>query len=159
MSLFLSTFCNKLDKKGRVSVPASFRGALMSETFSGIIAFRSLESPVIEGCGIAVIDELSRSMGGLRPIHDATQEWAHVIFSDAHQLPFDSEGRICLPEVLCQHAGIDDSVSFVGRGSTFQLWNPKLFQQHQEEMRLRVIQQRSQSKEGSAVLPIAGGDR
>ena len=146
MSLFLSTFCNGIDKKGRVSVPASFRSALMTQSFPGIVAFRSLEHPCIEAFGINVIEKISQSMNGLDPIKDYSQEWAYVICAETQQLPFDSEGRVLLPDIFYQHAQLEDAVTFVGRGPTLQLWNPNIFSTQQEEMRLRFFEQRSLSK-------------
>jgi MraZ protein len=70
---------------------------------------------------------------------------ASAIFADAHQLAFDPEGRIVLPEALAVHAGITTDAAFVGRGSTFQIWNPATFETHAAQVRERVRTQ--------AVLP------
>ena len=49
MALFLSTFVNKIDRKGRISVPASFRVAVAGQSFHGVILYRSHKHPAIEG--------------------------------------------------------------------------------------------------------------
>ena len=59
MRLFLSTFTNKVDKKGRVSVPATFRAALSELSFPGIVAYRSFTALCIEGCGMDFMQRLS----------------------------------------------------------------------------------------------------
>ncbi|MDR0774463.1 MAG: cell division/cell wall cluster transcriptional repressor MraZ, partial [Rickettsia sp.] len=41
MNIFLSKYINNIDKKGRVSIPASYRLALSSQSFNGIIAYPS----------------------------------------------------------------------------------------------------------------------
>ena len=51
------------------------------------------------------------------------------IFADAQQLAFDGEGRIILPQALCEHAGITENAAFVGLGRTFQIWEPQRFEQ------------------------------
>ena len=129
---------NKLDKEGRVSVPASFRLALSGETFPGIIAFRSYKLPTIEGMGIDRMQRLSNSVDQLDLFSDAQDDLAATIFADSHMLSFDGDGRIVLSQLLLDHAKIHDMVAFVGRGATFQIWNPEAFQAHQQEARKRV---------------------
>ncbi len=142
MALFLSTFVNKVDRKGRVSVPASFRAAL---------AFRSFKLPCVEGSGIDRMEEMSGrvdQIGQFSEPHDNLS----VVFSDAQQLPFDGEGRIMLPQVLGEHAGIADHAAFVGQGRTFQIWEPERFKAHQAELRERARRQ-------GVALPPAPGER
>ena len=138
MTLFLSTFVNKLDKKGRVSVPASFRLAISGQAFQGIVAFRSYKLPAIEGMGIDRMQQLSNSMDQLDLFSDAQDDLTATIFADAQMLAFDGDGRVILQQILLEHAKIQDAVAFVGRGATFQVWNPDIFEAHQNEARIRV---------------------
>jgi MraZ protein len=138
MALFLSTFINKLDKKGRVSVPAPFRLALSGQAFQGIVAFRSYKLSAIEGMGIDRMQRLSDSADQLDLFSDAQDDLTATIFADAHMLAFDGDGRIILPQALLEHAKIQDSVAYVGHGATFQIWNPNAFEAHQHEARKRV---------------------
>ena len=140
MALFLSTFVNKVDKKGRVSVPAPFRTALVQQTFSGIIAFRSFKLPAIEGSGIDRMEEMSARIDALDEFSE-DRDALSSIFADAQQLAFDGEGRIVLPEALCAHAGITENAAFVGLGRTFQIWEPQRFEQHRDELRERARRQ------------------
>ena len=48
MSDFIGRYLNKVDKKGRVSVPAGWRPSLISKDFSGIIAQSSLSEKAID---------------------------------------------------------------------------------------------------------------
>lgn len=142
MSLFLSTFINKIDKKGRVSVPATFRAALASQSFQGVIAYRSFTSPAIEGCGMDRLELLSQSTDSLNVFSEEQDEMTSLIFADARQLPWDGEGRIILPEELMEHAGITTAAAFVGKGRTFQIWEPERHRAHMEEVRRRAMQKR-----------------
>lgn len=142
MSLFLSTYINKLDKKGRVSIPAQFRSALTKETYHGVILYRSYKFQAIEGCTISRMEKLSASVDDLGVFSDAQDDLASVIFADAHQVGIDSDGRITMPEALIAHARIQDSIAFVGRGATFQIWNPDAFHVLQEQARKRIAEQK-----------------
>jgi MraZ protein len=138
MTLFLSTFVNKLDKKGRVCVPAPFRLALSGQSFHGIIAFRSYKLTAIEGMGMDRMQRMSDSVDQLDLFSEAQDDLTATIFADAQMLAFDGDGRIILPQFLLHHAKIQETVAFVGRGATFQIWNPEAFEDHQQEARQRV---------------------
>lgn len=138
MTLFLSTIINKKDKKGRVSVPAAFRVALNEESFSGVVLFRSLNLKALEGSGFARLKQLSESLDQYDLFSPSHNDLADCLFADAQLLAFDSEGRIMIPEPLLEYAGIRDQIAFVGRGATFQLWEPTAFQAHQESARQRL---------------------
>ena len=140
MALFLSTFVNKVDRKGRVSVPASFRAALAGQSFLGIVAYRSFKLPCVEGSGIDRMEDLSVRVDQMGQFSDSSDN-ASVIFSDAQQLPFDGEGRIMLPQHLAEHAGLREHAAFVGQGRTFQIWEPERFKAHESELRERARRQ------------------
>jgi len=129
---------NKLDKKGRVSVPASFRLVLSGQAFQGIVAFRSYKLPAVEGMAIDRMQRMSDSVDQLDLFSEAQEDLTTTIFADAQMLAFDGDGRIILPQMLLAHANIKDQVAFVGRGATFQIWNPEAFEAYQNEARRRV---------------------
>ncbi len=134
MAVFLSSFVNKIDKKGRVSVPASFRAALGADT-SGIVVFPALQYEALEGCSIAHLELLSQSLEKQDLPSDVFELIETTIFGGSVQLPFDSEGRIVLPQSLMAAVGIADEVAFVGRRKTFQLWDPKKLAGHEKDAR------------------------
>lgn len=139
MALFLSTYTNKVDKKGRVSVPASFRTAIGGQDFHGIVVFRSYRVAAIEAFSIDRMERLSTSLDALDLFSDTQDDLAATIFADSHPLPFDGEGRILLPKEFADYANIKNEAAFVGRGATFQLWAPKAFRSHQAKARKRAL--------------------
>ncbi|MEO5373257.1 MAG: division/cell wall cluster transcriptional repressor MraZ [Alphaproteobacteria bacterium] len=142
MALFLATFVNKVDKKGRVSVPATFRATLAPQTFAGVVAFRSFTAPCVEAGGIDWMERLSAGTDDLAAFSAEQDELTSLIFADSRQLPFDPEGRIILPEDLMAHAGITEAAAFVGKGKTFQIWEPAAAAAVQEELRQRAMKNR-----------------
>ncbi len=133
MALFLSRFDNKVDKKGRVSVPAPFRAALSSLPFAGIVAFPSPVGGAIEASGMDRMEQLAEGIDTFNPFSDEFGALATAILSRAHQLPFDGEGRVILPEALIRHGAITDIATFAGRGATFQIWNPADYEAYESE--------------------------
>jgi MraZ protein len=153
MALFLSTFQNRIDKKGRISVPASFRGVLVKEDFAGIIAYSSFVNPCIEACGMARIHRLSESIDALDPFSSERDAFATSILGGSVQLAFDSEGRVTLPESLLITAHITEEAAFVGKGETFEIWNPKELADYASKARDLAKTKRAtlQLKQGSGV--------
>lgn len=142
MTAFLSTYVNKVDKKGRVSVPAPYRAALANQSFQGLIAYPSLTDPAIEAFGRDVLERmneerLSRRIAGgdfeQALIGSQDDDLVETIMAMASEMPFDGEGRVILPPALAAHAGIDDRAAFVGRGSRIQIWAPERFEARQAD--------------------------
>ncbi len=127
MALFLSTFTNKVDAKGRVSVPSQFRASLVNENFSGMIVYESFVNDSIEGCDVERIKKISESIDNLEPFSEEREAFATAILGGAMQLAIDSDGRVILPEELLKKAQVKDRAVFVGKGSTFEIWNPEKF--------------------------------
>ncbi|HWK45999.1 MAG TPA: division/cell wall cluster transcriptional repressor MraZ [Stellaceae bacterium] len=137
MALFLSTIVNKVDRKGRVSVPAPFRSALAGQSFNGIVAFRSFKLDAIECRDMATMEEMAARLDTLEQFSEDYDSLA-TLFADSQQLGFDGEGRIMLSQDLIAHAGIGESAAFVGLGSTFQIWEPVAFERHKQAQRERA---------------------
>jgi MraZ protein len=137
LAVFLSTYVNKIDRKGRVSVPAAFRAALMPANAKGIIVYRAVKLPAIEGSGLDRAEDLSRRIDRLPELSDE-RDALSALLGELRPLDFDGEGRIVLPAEFVHHASLSDAAVFVGCGPTFQIWEPERFRRHQDEMRTRI---------------------
>ena len=133
--LFLDTIINKVDAKGRVSLPSDYR-AIVKELSTEIVCYRSLTSPCIEGCTEDLLEKLAADIENSTDFFSETQDdLTNLIFGDAKRYTFDSTGRIMLSEKLLKHAEITDTAVFVGKGRKFQIWS--LNNWVKEEQRLR----------------------
>ena len=126
--MLLSTYENKLDKKGRVSVPASFRSYLSNLGYNGIVCYPSFNNQSIEAWPQDRIEKISNSIDTLNPFEEKRDFFATSILSESVNLQFDGEGRISLSPKLLKHAKIKNSMLFVGQGKTFQIWEPSIFE-------------------------------
>ena len=140
MALFIDTFVNKIDSKGRVSVPATFRAALGSQSFPGIVAFPLPKFRALRCAGMDWMEELGRSVNRADFLSEEQDDLSATIFGDTKQLPFDGEGRIMLPASLASHARIDGVAAFVGRGPFFEIWEPKALEIYKAEARQRALE-------------------
>ena len=144
--LFLGTIENKLDQKGRISVPADFRMVVKNSTFQGVILFHSFTNKCIEGCSMERMEMLSDATDNLDLFSEENDNLNSLIFSDARQLSFDVTGRIVIPSDLLEFAGIKNSALFVGKGKTFQIWNPDEFNKFQNNVRKKAFDARPSLK-------------
>ena len=144
--MFLSTYENKLDKKGRVSVPATFRSHLSSMGYSGFISYPSFNNTALEACSQDRIEKLSRTIDSLNPFEEKRDFFATSILSESVHLQFDTEGRVSFTEKLLDHAKIKKNILFVGLGETFQIWDPKIFEKFRIVARKKAYENRSNLK-------------
>ena len=126
--MFLASYENKLDKKGRVSVPASYRSYLSNLGYNGIICYPSFNHQSIEAWPQDRIEKISNTIDSLNPFEEKRDYFATSILSESINLQFDSEGRISLTSKLLKHAKIRNNILFVGQGKTFQIWEPTAFE-------------------------------
>ena len=136
--MFLSTYENRLDKKGRVSVPASFRSYLSNLGYNGIVCFPSFNNQSIEAWPQDRIEKISTTIDTLNPFEEKRDYFATSILSESTSLQFDSEGRISLTQKLLKHAKIKNSMIFVGQGKTFQIWEPTIFEKFKTNARKKA---------------------
>lgn len=129
MALFLSTYINKVDRKGRVSIPATFRAALSvavegATVMPGLVLFRASGHACLEGFPWSRMEELSARLDHYDLFSSEQDDLATAIFGDAVPLSVDADGRIVLPADLIEFAGLAEQAAFVGMGRKFQIWSP-----------------------------------
>ena len=144
--MFLSNYENKIDKKGRVSVPATFRSHLNSLGYNGFISYPSFNHAALESCSQDRIEILSSTIDSLNPFEEKRDYFATSVLSESENLQFDTEGRVSISEKLLNHANIKNQVLFVGLGKTFQIWEPKNFEKFKALARKKAFQNRSNLK-------------
>ena len=144
--MFLSSFENKLDKKGRVSVPSTFRSNLNSMGYNGFITYPSFNHSALEACSQDRIEKLSKTIDSLNPFDEKRDYFATSILSESVNVQFDTEGRISLSDKLLNHAKIKNRILFVGLGYTFQIWEPILFEKFKSLARKKAFKNRSNLK-------------
>ena len=144
--MFLSSYENKIDKKGRVSVPSTFRSHLNSMGYNGFISYPSFNHSALEACSQDRIEKLSNTIDSLNPFEEKRDFFATSILSESENLHFDTEGRVSLSDKLLNHSKIKNNVLFVGLGKTFQIWEPKTFEKFKIVARKKAYQNRSNLK-------------
>lgn len=139
VAVFSGRYINAVDRKGRVSVPASFRAVLAGQGMVGLAAFPTPSgSASLDCCGLDWLDQLSERFASANLYQPDFELAALMTLGEAQQLPFDSEGRVLFPPALVEHAGLQGKAAFVGLGRRFQVWNPDTLETVRREARARA---------------------
>ena len=138
MDEFLSTFTNRLDAKGRVSIPASFRAVLARDGFDGLYCCPTLDRKAVDAGGNRLRDQIRSSLQLFEAFSEDHEYLSTTLIGESEVLKIDQDGRVILTEALKQHAGIADQVTFVGQGYKFQIWEPGRFAAYRDEAKARV---------------------
>jgi MraZ protein len=151
MDRFLSSFVNRIDAKGRVSIPAQFRALLRERGTEDIYALRALEEPAMNMGGKDYLDRSEERIAREDPFLETADDMSLFYYGDGTMLKLDGDGRITMTDFIREHTGIGGDVCFVGRGHYFQMWEPSRFEAQRAEARARLLKVRR-----SAVF--AGGE-
>jgi MraZ protein len=136
---FVSHYTNKLDAKGRVSIPASFRQVLARDGFEGLYCYPSPFLAAVDAGGNALLSEIESRLSGIDTLTAEYDLMSTALFGNSEILKVDAEGRVILSDFIRAHTGIADRAVFVGQGYKFQIWAPETFEAHRAEAMRRAL--------------------
>ena len=142
MTEFVGKFLNKIDKKGRVSVPALWRPKLLGEGFSGIVAQLTNGYNSVDGYSKNYLERYQDWLDKQDPHIEGNEYEATLIFGSS-MLPFDREGRVLLPDMIRKKAQLENDALFVGMGRKFRIWEPSSFEIYESKAREYLNKRRS----------------
>jgi MraZ protein len=136
MRFFSSNVKNRIDGKGRVSIPAPFRKVLEQEATPGVVLIPGMGGHAcIDGMGHSRLEQMAESLDG-EPLDPVAYALQVSLIGEARQLQLDDTGRIVLPQDLREMAGLEgETALFVGLGKTFQIWNPEAYEAQRAELK------------------------
>lgn len=149
MERFLSTAVNRIDAKGRVSVPARFRAVVQKRGYQELYALKALDRPAMDVGGLDLLDRFEERIAAEDPLLQLADDLSYHIHGDSEFLKLDAEGRITLTDFIRDHTGITTDVAFVGRGTFFQIWEPGRLADYGSTVRERLIRHRQRLSDGS----------
>ncbi len=143
MTVFTGHIIGKIDAKGRVLVPASFRAAVAAQNrqlsprpdADGVFVYPSFDTAAIEGGGNLLEKDLNDVLDAQLGRYSHQREAMGArIYARGGFISYDKEGRLNLPDAILAHAQIEKELCFVGFGSRFQIWRPDLYQTHEQAL-------------------------
>src|SRR5213075_452575 len=104
MDEFVSTFTNRLDAKGRVSIPASFRAVLAVDGFDGLYCCPTLDRQAIDAGGNRLRAAIGASLTNFEPFSEDHEYLSTTLIGESEILKIDQDGRVILSDTLKTHA-------------------------------------------------------
>jgi MraZ protein len=157
MDRFASNVVNQVDRKGRVSVPASFRAVLKGQSvLRGLV---SVDHPGIEIGGREMLEWYVKRLEKIDPFTAEYELWSFYLEGDALELKLDGEGRIQISDRVREQTGIAGEALFEGRGLSFWLWEPGRYEEYRRAARAKVRALRRPAGSVSGALASGGGEQ
>lgn len=130
---FVGSFEQKVDGKGRVSIPASFRRVIESSDpnwTEGLrptlnIAYGEEGRPYLEGYSVDGLAEMHDKIDRMTPGSPAREVMEDLYYSCVQEFSVDDDGRIVLSQGLRDRIGLDKEALFVAKGTRFEIWDPE----------------------------------
>ena len=117
-SLLLGTYTPRLDDKGRLLLPAKFRGQLAS----GLVMTRGQERCLY----LLPMEEFRRMYEQIRlaPVTSKqSRDYLRVLLSGASDEVPDKQGRVSIPAPLREYASLDRDLAVIGMGTRVEIWD------------------------------------
>ncbi|UGY09242.1 division/cell wall cluster transcriptional repressor MraZ [Phyllobacterium pellucidum] len=142
MNRFLGNITNKIDAKGRVSVPAHFRSIIQKAGHAELYALRSLHLPALDVSGPELLSRFDKRLENEDPFAETADDMSFYLHADGGFLKLDGEGRITITDFIREHTGVSSDVTFAGANTHFQMWHPDRFEAHRTTVRERLAEKR-----------------
>ncbi|HAG52970.1 MAG TPA: hypothetical protein DCL21_04195 [Alphaproteobacteria bacterium] len=133
MTTFLSSYINSIDKKSRVSVPASFRAELANCSRQTIVIYKAVNENFLFAWSYDDFLEFAQKIKKLPALSKQRQRLSRTILAAAKPVQIDADGRIVLPETLSTALDLEGKIMFAGQGEYFTIWNPTEFEKQAED--------------------------
>jgi MraZ protein len=130
MDRFVAHYTTRLDAKGRVSIPAAYRLLLDKEGYDGLFLCPAMADPALDCGGQALINDIDTLLNAFPSYSEERDLLSTALLGRSQILKRDQEGRIVVTDFMREVTGLTDSVTFVGHGNKFQIWEPTCFAAH-----------------------------
>jgi len=121
-----------LDDKGRLSVPRRYRERLQVETSGQLVITIDTEARCLLLYPMTAWEEIEAKIEALPSFNKATRRIQRLLLGHATEVEMDKQGRILLPTLLREYAGIDRKSILLGQGKKFEIWDEKTWQDSRE---------------------------
>jgi MraZ protein len=121
-----------LDSKGRLAVPSRYRDALQNQA-EGRMIVTADPSQCLLLFPLPEWEPIEKKLNSLSSFNPQTRSLQRLLVGNAHDLELDASGRILLPAMLRDFAGLEKTVVLVGQGVKFELWSEARWQAQMEQ--------------------------
>lgn len=139
-----------IDTKGRVVMPTRYRERLQLDSKSSVVLTIDTEARCLLLYPLNEWEDIEKKIAGLPSFNPAARRIQRLLIGHATDVEMDGQGRILVPPLLREYAGLEKRVVLVGQGKKFELWDDA----HWNKSRSQWLQEElSSSSDGSSTLP------
>lgn len=120
-----------LDTKGRLAVPSKYRDVLLAQG-DGRVVVTADPSKCLLLYPLQEWEPIEKKLNALSSFNQQARSLQRLLVGNAADLDLDATGRILLPAMLREFAGLEKSVVLVGQGAKFELWNESRWQEQMD---------------------------
>jgi MraZ protein len=129
---FTGEYCNSIDQKNRLSIPAKFRNSLDQENDKIFVLSKGFDECLF----LYPLEEwkiVEQQLSSLSSIRDKNRNFIRKITRNANYVRYDSQGRIAIPEILLNYANISKEVLVIGVVKKIELWDKKTLNNYENQ--------------------------
>lgn len=127
-AMFLGTHTPRLDEKGRMFLPAKFRERLAG----GLVMTRGQER-CLYVFPVAEFERMAAAMNTTPVSSRAVRDYQRVLLSGASDEVPDKQGRISIPALLRDYAGLSKDCTVIGAGNRIEIWDTQAWSEYLAE--------------------------
>jgi MraZ protein len=129
--MFRGHFEHTVDDKGRVAIPARFREALsgLQEERLVVTKFVMRGRRCLDVYPLTAWRLLEQKLLERKGFDPALTSFRNYYVSGAHECQLDVQGRILVPQLLREYAGLGRQATFTGDIDKFRIWDKDAWQQ------------------------------
>jgi MraZ protein len=120
-----------VDAKGRMAMPAKYRDRLQECCGNRLVLTVDLDRCLLL-FPETDWEQFERKLMSLPTLNPRTRRLQRLFLGHASECEIDNQGRILLPQLLREYAGLDKHVVLVGQGAKFELWDEKSWNENRE---------------------------
>lgn len=128
-----------IDAKGRIVMPSRYRERLQLDSRNAIVLTIDTEEHCLLLYPLREWEEIEKKIAGLPSFNPAARRIQRLLIGHATDVEIDQQGRILLPPLLRDYAGLKKRAMLVGQGKKFEIWDEAQW----EESRTRWLEEES----------------
>ena len=122
-----------LDAKGRLAIPTRYRQGLVERCAGSLVATIDTDEPCLLIYPVDEWDAIQKKIEALPSFHPMTRRIQRLLIGHATDIDMDGNGRVLIPPLLRDYAGLDKKCILLGQGKKFELWNEGCWNQRRDD--------------------------
>jgi len=126
--VFLGTHTPRLDEKGRLFLPAKYR----QELAGGVVITKGQER-CLYVFPSAEFEQITQALRAAPVTSKAVRDYSRVFFGGASDEIPDKQGRVTIPQVLRDYAGLQRDCRVIGANTRLEIWDAAAWEAYMAE--------------------------